>query len=661
MGEREHAPRWPGRVALGACLLSTSLALAGVLLHFSAAAAGRPVTTLWASDVIVAVLFPAVGALVLRRDPRNACGWVLTSCALVGVSLLAHHWAYDAEVTRPGVLPFGELAVWLSAWTYWPYWLQPSLLPVLFPAGHPTTRRWQQFTRAVLAVAALGVLVSAFKPDEDVEGMGLSNPLGVGSAELALPWMLAQIGCVVALGLVAAPVALVGLARRQRRAVGAERAQLQWLLLGFASCLLLGIGSAVSGGVLEDLLFGLGFAAIPVCIAVAILRHGMLDVEVVVNRTIVYAVLTGAGLLAYLGLVAVAGRYVGTDGAGPYVAAPVVALAASGRMSVQRLVDRRLFGARRDPYAVVLQVSASTAAATDNGVSALVTAVRQSLRLPFVQVLDAGGDVVAESGAPVAGTHVLPVVARGRQLGVLVVGRRSHRERLRPEEESALREVARRAGELLHAGELTADLRRSDERTGQAREQERRRLRQDLHDGVGPSLAGMALQLDSLAGRLGDDPELAARAEGLRDRLRGTVTEVRRIVDGLRPATVDDLGLGPALRLLSTAEPGSVQVDVHVDLPDELPAAVEVAAYRIASEAVANVLRHAQADRAVLVAEVTDGRLRLAVEDDGCGFGAEARTGVGIESIRARAAEIGGRLEIRSTGAGTRVEAVLPL
>jgi signal transduction histidine kinase len=649
--------RWVGRVAVLLAVLSVACAGGGLALQLMAESAGRPVQRSALSDLAVAVLFPVVGAIVLRRDPRNRAGWVLLSCALVGVSTLAHQWAYDAGVARPGVLPLGGLAIWLSAWTYWPYWLQPTLLPVLFPSGAPSGR-WRVFSRVVMCVAAVGALASAFKPDSDVEGMGLANPLGIGSESLLLPWVVAQAGCVALLALIASPIAIGGLAVRQRRATGTERAQLQWLLLGFTTCLVLGVLSAFVDTA-EEAVFAVAFCAIPVSVAGAVVRHGLFDVELVVNRTIVYALLTGAGVLGYVALVAAAGRYVGSDGAGPVVAALVVAVAASARSWLQRLVDRRLFGARRDPYAVVQLVGESSSVA---GVTGLVDAVREALRLPFVQVLDDDGEVVAESGAPVAGTHVLPVVERGRRLGVLVVGRRSRGERLRPEEESALRDVARRAGSLLLASELQEDLRRSYERTVVAREEERRRLRRDLHDGVGPALAGMALQLDSLAGRLGDDEVLAARAEGLRDRLRGTVGEVRRIVDGLRPAALDELGLAQALRQLATDDDAPVQVVVDADLPEELPAAVEVAAYRIAGEAVTNALRHADATSAQLRAWTDGEALHVEVSDDGRGFGADATAGVGLQSLHDRAAEVGGTLAVDSVpGSGTRVAAVLPI
>jgi signal transduction histidine kinase len=245
-------------------------------------------------------------------------------------------------------------------------------------------------------------------------------------------------------------------------------------------------------------------------------------------------------------------------------------------------------------------------------------------------------------------------------VGVLVVGRRSRNERLRPEDEAALQEVARRTGALLREAALSEDLQQAYEQTVLAREEERKRLRRDLHDGVGPALAGMALQLDSLAGRLTEDPALAARAEGLRDRLRGTVGEVRRIVDGLRPAALDELGLAAALEALATDD-AAITVTVRTAVPDDLPAAVEVAAYRIASEAVANALRHSGAQHVTLTVSSADGALAVTVTDDGRGFGADATAGVGLQSLHDRAAEVGGTLTVTSTAEGTTVRAELPL
>jgi signal transduction histidine kinase len=244
---------------------------------------------------------------------------------------------------------------------------------------------------------------------------------------------------------------------------------------------------------------------------------------------------------------------------------------------------------------------------------------------------------------------------------VLRVGHRHRGERFLPEEASALGDVARRAASLLHAADLSADLQASRERVVVTREEERRRLRRDLHDGLGPELAGMALQLDSLAFGLRGHPDLAESAIRLRDRMRHTVTEVRRIVEGLRPSAVDELGLAEALRQLAATGSG---LDFAVRVPatfGELPAAVEVAAYRIAAEACANVIRHARASRCAIDAGTDGGWLTLTVADNGVGFGAEAAVGVGLQSLHERAAEVGGSVEIRSAPGGTTVSVRLPV
>jgi signal transduction histidine kinase len=485
------------------------------------------------------------------------------------------------------------------------------------------------------------------KADDDVEGMGLSNPLGV-EAFGAVPLVLQPL-CVALLGLVATPVAIVALFLRTRAARGTERSQLQWLLLGFVLCLGL--------SVVVDL--AVGFAAIPVCIAVAVVRHGLFDVDLVVNRTLVYGLLTLASLLAYAGVVALAGQYIpGENRLAPFVAAVVVAAAAAARSRVQRLVDQLLFGARRDPMAVVASVGASVDAAPDP-LHALAEAVTGALRLPFVQVLDADGSSVAEHGAPVAGTHVLPVVNRGRKLGVLIVGRRSRGERLRTEEEAALREVARRAGSLMREAALVEDLRAGYEQIVSTREEERKRLRHDLHDGVGPSLAGLALQVDSLAARLRDDPGLHGRAERLRDDLRRAVAEVRGIVDGLRPAALDEIGVAGALEALASRDTDPI-VSVECDSLPQLPAAVEVTAYRIACEAVTNAVRHAGAGQVRLELSAVPGELVVTVEDDGHGFGADHVAGLGLRSMHERAESVGGHVEVASGPTGTTVRARLP-
>jgi signal transduction histidine kinase len=674
--------RWrDGRAARGVVPVTFVKPAAVSIAALSVALCAGAVALLWfapahhaygydiSGDVVVGSLFPLVGAVIAVREPGNRCAWVLLSAGLVAVSAVSHEWAYDG-LARPGLLPFVPAATWLAGWTFVPYWLQATLLPVLFPDGEIPSRRWRRFVTAVLVVAAVVTVVAMFRPDPDLEGLGVRNPLGIGPAHVPSGWRFLLLGPVLALAFAAAPAALVALATRQRRAAGRVRAQLQWLLLGFVACfLIILIPALLRPGNVAGGHYGLAvaFAMVPLAVGIAVVRHGLFDIELVVSRAIVYLALTASGLAAYVALLAVTGARAGRGTYAPLLAAVIAAALTAARSRFQRFIDRRLFGSRRDPYEVVRRVGVSVAAAgaPDEALANLVATVREVLALPYAAVEPAGpaggADRRAESGHLVAGAEELPAVHRGRQVGVLRVGHRHRGERFRPEEASALGDVARRAASVLHAADLAADLQASRERIVAAREEERRRLRRDLHDGLGPELAGMALQLDSLASHLRGQADLAGRAVGLRDRLQHTVTEVRRIVEGLRPSAVDELGLAEALRQLDA---GGAEPAFSVRVPGsfgELPAAVEVAAYRIAAEACTNVIRHAGASRCRIDVDVRDGWLTLTVADDGTGFGAEATVGVGLRSMHDRAAEVGGSLEIRSAPGGTTVSSRLPL
>ncbi|MGI5372407.1 sensor histidine kinase [Streptomyces iakyrus] len=271
--------------------------------------------------------------------------------------------------------------------------------------------------------------------------------------------------------------------------------------------------------------------------------------------------------------------------------------------------------------------------------------------------------MAAASGRPAAGAgwRVFPCRALGRELGVLRVGRRSVNDPWTTKEQAAVEEVADRAGTLAYAAALVEDIARSRARILSVREEERRRLRADLHDGIGPSLAGTAHQLDTLARRI-DDPDLAGCVRTLRDRLRTTVADLRTVVQGLRPAILDQLGLPGALReLLAGYDTPACRSGID-GACHSLPAAVEVAAYAIAGEAVANAIRHSAASRLELTARMEDTVLILSIRDNGRGIPPRHRAGVGLRSMRERAAEIGGRLEVTSApGGGTLVRAALPV
>jgi signal transduction histidine kinase len=271
------------------------------------------------------------------------------------------------------------------------------------------------------------------------------------------------------------------------------------------------------------------------------------------------------------------------------------------------------------------------------------------------------------TGRTVAGTRDLPVVVEGHRVALLRIGLRHRTERLRTEEQSVLADVSRRIGALVQAAGLIQDLQRSRESLVSAREEERRRLRHDLHDGLGPQLAGMALQLDSLIGQL-DDQCAAERARVLRDGMRQAVAEVRRVVDNLRPPAIDELGLLEALRqhltvyVLAPAGETGISVGVAADGPlPALPAAVEVAAYRISAEAVANAVRHGRATFCTVGLSASPDGLAVAITDNGTGIDPSAVPGVGLQSMRDRAGELGGKLTVDTGPAGTTIRGWLPL
>jgi two-component system, NarL family, sensor kinase len=301
-----------------------------------------------------------------------------------------------------------------------------------------------------------------------------------------------------------------------------------------------------------------------------------------------------------------------------------------------------------------------------------VETVAESLRLPYVAVrvdtsrATAGSTV--EHGRLVGEPLCLPLIYQGQPVGELVLGPRTPGEGFSAADRRVLAELAAQAGVAVHAVRLTAQLQQSRAHLVAAREEERRRLRRDLHDGLGPTLAGVVLGLETAGNLLDGQPpadQIRALLERLRDETQGAIAGIRRLVYGLRPPALDDLGLVPALQTqAATLGQGSdgmvVSVEADGDL-SALPAAVEVAAYRIVLEAVTNATRHAKA-RHCQVRLHQDGALLVEVRDDGVGLAPSWRAGVGLTSMRERAVELGGTLQVEPAPAGgTVVTATLPV
>jgi signal transduction histidine kinase len=339
------------------------------------------------------------------------------------------------------------------------------------------------------------------------------------------------------------------------------------------------------------------------------------------------------------------------------------------RMRLQSGVNRFMYGERDDPYTVLSGLSRQlkTTLAPSAVLPNIVEAIARNLKLPYVALALTHGnrlEIAAVYGSVSGEPIQLPLVYQSETVGQLLVAPRAPGEAFTPSERRLLDDIALQAGIAAHAVRLTADLQRSREQLVAAREEERRRLRRDLHDGLGPQLASLTLTIAATRELLRHDPQAAERLLGeLANHAQAAITDIRRIVYDLRPPALDDLGLVLALREQATAYQ-QAGLQITIDAPDRLPslpAAVEVAAYRIVQEALTNVVRHAHARKCIIRLRIDDG-LWIEIQDDGWGLPPNRRSGVGLTSIRERTAELGGSFQIESApNQGTHIQVRLPL
>jgi signal transduction histidine kinase len=680
---------------LGICLVLTAATYVMMALAWQAPGYERTgMETYWFTTWSALFLaYPVVGALVAARHPRNAIGWLFCAVGLLwAISFFAAAYGSYGLKAYPGALPGAATANWLQSWVFFPsLGLILVYVPLLFPHGHPLSARW----RCVAWTGAVGIslvaLVFAFQPGplDDALG-GFPNPYGILPDALSTGFAL--LGFPLTLG--SAIAAATSMVLRLRRARGIEREQLKWiafaatiLAIAFAAHLALSFSGVADVIPWYGIFWGAALCGIPIVAGIAILRRGLFDIDLVINRTLVYAALTLIVAGGYVLVVAGAGTLLRAEGGvvAPLLATGVVAVAFHPlRERLQRGVNRLLYGDRDDPYAVLSRLGQrlESTLGPEEILPAMVRTMTEALRLPYAAIILADGtafEPATAAGGPVAGVLRLPLVYQAEPVGELLVAPRSPGEAFGPADRRLLEDLARQIGVAAHAVRLTADLQRSRERIVSAREEERRRLRRDLHDGLGAQLAALAIQAGALRMTIAQDPNAAAaQAAELRAELRSAVADIRRLVHGLRPPALDELGLVGALRqradrygaggIDQTAageNPGEPYLAVTVNAPNDLPplpAAVEVAVYRIADEALANVAKHAAARSCRVSLEVSD-RVILTVEDDGVGIESECGIGVGHLSMRERAEELGGSVQIarRGDGPGTRVLASLPL
>jgi two-component system NarL family sensor kinase len=550
-------------------------------------------------------------------------------------------------------------------------WGLVPLVLVLFPDGRPPSPRWRPVVWAAVVVAVVWTLSTAVAPGP-MNFEGTPNPFDLLwrynlPNELAR-WLADELGWLFDL-LVA--VGALSLLARLRHARGRQRQQVKWL--AYAAVLLTAALVAqlirYPVGLARAIFIALALWAVYLAIGIAVLRYRLYDIDRLINRTLVYGLLTAGGVGVYVAVVRLVEWLLaeGVGLGGSLAATAVIAVGfAPARDRLQRWVDRRLYGERHDPVRAMARLGARLRDAPGGDVlAAVLQTVCETLRLPSASLLVDNVEVAAY-GRPGAASESIPLEHEGQRVGALLVSPRTGEQRLGAADRRVLEVLAAPVAVALHAVLLSQELQRSRERLVAAREEERRRLRRDLHDGLGPTLTAVTLKADAARSVLAAAPD---RADGLLAELRGdakqAIGDLRRIIYDLRPASLDELGLLGALgeQVDRFGRQGlSVTLQAPAALP-VLPAAVEVAAYRIVTEALTNIARHAQARHASVTVSVDDG-FCLDVQDDGTASTASGdgwRPGVGLVSMAERVAEVGGTLQAGPTPTGGRVHANLPL
>ncbi|HEY5845436.1 MAG TPA: ATP-binding protein [Microlunatus sp.] len=643
--------RWPLLAALAAGVVVAGTA--GRVLGLDGATAG-PV---WMT-VTFAATFTPLAVFVLRRLPTHPIGHLMLWIGLSSIlATLAVCWST--------LLPLA----WLSQWTWWP---PIALIPILllrFPDGRLLSPRWRPLA-GVLVVAAVVATAALAAAALTAPRTLVTTGTPVPPAGKAL--VRAALAAVLILGTATVAV-LAALVDRARAASPIERRQLACLLPSAALFL---VGFAldylnVPGGWLATVI------ALPLGLSFAILQYRLYDLDLYIHRGVVWLLLTILAVAAYAGAVTLVETLIAqrSPATSTLIAGGVVAacLVPAERWA-QRATSSLLYGGREDPYTLITRAGSHVAAVADPlaVLPRLAATVVDDLRIPYASIVLTAGledPLIVEHGRRSGEPERFTMRAHGTEIGELLVGQRRPGAQFSGAERRLLRGLAGQAALAGEACRSTLDLQRAREQLVLAREEERRRLRRELHDGVSSGLVGARL-LTSAAQHCGPgDARMPALLDELARDLESCTLEIRSLIDGLRPAALDN-GLAAALSTtVARANGSTLTTTLFFDnAVGDLPAAVEVVAYRIVTEAVVNVTKHAAAQHCTVRVDRDGHLVRVSIDDDGRGLAASTAlpaappsTGVGIASIRTRLDEVGGTLEIVSSTAGTSVRASIPV
>ena len=684
------------RLAAGFWGLLMALTVAGAVIQFVTRDVVTVASFAWRGfDVALQVVIGSVGALVAARRPDNPIGWLMLGAgATSSLQFTGGQYAILSSSRYGGSLPLTDQLAWLQNWLWVPLTSVVGIfVPSLFPDGRPLSRLWGRFIKyfapAALVLFAAG---SALLPGQlSAMVSGYENPY----ASKDLSDILTAIG---GLGFVISLVAtVVSVAKRFRRSVGVAREQMKWLVLsatgvgvtlGAAVPVFLVLGDDATGPAgpfikVMEVAIVVSILGIPISTGIAILRYRLYDIDVVINKAVVFAALAAGIAAAYVAVVFGVGAAVGSAGE-PNVplsvgATALVALAFQPLRSwARRFANRLVYGKRATPHDVltVLAERISEAYSLDDVLPRLARLVTEATAASHAEVwLRVGGELRpaaawphdppagvivpvpdddAEPGVPGA-ELTFPVRHQGDLLGVVAV-RTPANETLTSADERLLADLASHAGLVLRNLRLIEELRASRQRLVTAQDVERRKIERNLHDGAQQHLVALSINL-GLAGSLldGDPAQAKEIVEQLKSDAAEALENLRDLARGIYPPLLADRGLAAALTSQATKAP--VPTTVEAGVVGRYPMEVEAAIYFCVLEALQNVAKYAGANAAVVRLAEDNGRLTFAVTDDGAGFdAARAARGAGLTNMTDRLEALGGRLEVSSRpGSGTTI------
>jgi signal transduction histidine kinase len=645
--------------------------------------------------IAVVVATGSIGAFLIWRAPRNRVAWILAAIGiLLGFSGFVNYYLVQAHYGASSLPLWVPLT--LLGQVAWPLTLLllAIYLPLFFPDGRLLSTRWRGLAWAALAAALSEGATGLVDPGAlNMLGRSVRNPIGIPGVTAVAGVVSAVAGMVFLVSLVGAIVSLV---LRYRRGSSEERHQLKWFIAGFVVLALL-LGTSIvthSNSLIIGIAIAVAGTALPLSIAVGVLKYRLYDIDVVVSRTLVYGSLAGFITAVYVSIVVGIGSLVGSGGrpnlALSIVATAIVAVAFQPvRERLQKVANRLVYGKRATPYEVLSQFSERVAEsyAADEVLPRMARVLADGTGAARADIWLRAGDMLRLAAswpkdstpaepAPVVDDSLpdMPEAERafevrhqGELLGALTVSKRQG-ESLTPVEEKLIDDLASQAGLVLKNVGLTAellqrleDLRASRQRLVAAQDDERRRLERNLHDGAQQNLVALKVKL-GLAEMLADKD--AGKSRALLKELQADADEaletLRNLARGIYPPLLADRGLQAALE--SQARKATLPVTVEADGLDRYPQEIEAAVYFCCLEALQNVQKYADATSAVLKLDGSDGALTFDVTDNGKGFdAASVQRGAGLTNMTDRIDALGGSLEMSSTpGSGTRIFGSLP-